>query len=330
MPKELSRNERIKEASRYLRGALAEGLAQEITGAIAEEDQQLVKFHGIYLQDDLDLRAERRRKKLEAAFAFMIRVRIPGGVLTPSQYLALGEIGRLYAGNTMRITTRQTIQLHGVIKSNLKATLAHIDAALLTTIAACGDVNRNVICNPNPHQSHVHAAVLETARALSGHLLPRTPLIGRFGSTERRSQADTKGDRTFFGIDFDAVRAKRHDILGRFDRCFQTDIANFYPSIYTHSIPWALLGKQKCKAEINTPLFKGHYANKLDIFTRNMQDRQTIGIPIGPETSRILAEIISVAIDIKLQADLGLEPRLSWDRRWSPARRRIIRPGRSG
>jgi sulfite reductase (NADPH) hemoprotein beta-component len=175
MPKELSRNERIKEASHYLRGALAEGLAQEITGAIAEEDQQLVKFHGMYLQDDRDLRAERRRKKMEAAFAFMIRVRIPGGVLTPSQYLALGEISRLYAGNTMRITTRQTIQLHGVIKSNLKATLAHIDAALLTTIAACGDVNRNVICNPNPHQSHAHAAVLETARALSDHLLPRTP-----------------------------------------------------------------------------------------------------------------------------------------------------------
>src|ERR1700730_1928388 len=175
MPKELSRNERIKEASHYLRGALAEGLAQEITGAIAEEDQQLVKFHGMYLQDDRDLRAERRRKKMEAAFAFMIRVRIPGGVLTPSQYLALGEISRLYAGNTMRITTRQTIQLHGVIKSNLKATLAHIDAALLTTIAACGDVNRNVICNPNPHQSHAHVAVLETARALSDHLLPRTP-----------------------------------------------------------------------------------------------------------------------------------------------------------
>jgi sulfite reductase (NADPH) hemoprotein beta-component len=175
MPKELSRNERIKEASRYLRGALAEGLAQEITGAIGEEDQQLVKFHGMYLQDDRDLRAERRRKKMEAAFGFMIRVRIPGGVLTPSQYLALGEIGRLYAGNTMRITTRQTIQLHGIIKSNLKATLAHIDAVLLTTIAACGDVNRNVICNPNPHQSRAHAAVLETARALSDRLLPRTP-----------------------------------------------------------------------------------------------------------------------------------------------------------
>jgi sulfite reductase (NADPH) hemoprotein beta-component len=175
MPQELSRNERLKEASRYLRGTLAEGLAEEITGGIVEGDQQLVKFHGMYLQDDRDLRGERRRKKMEPAFAFMVRVRIPGGVLTPSQYLALDEIGRLYAGNTMRITTRQTIQLHGIIKANLKATMARIDAALLTTIAACGDVNRNVICNSNPNQSRAHAAALATARALSDHLLPRTP-----------------------------------------------------------------------------------------------------------------------------------------------------------
>ena len=175
MPQEPSRNERIKEASRYLRGTLADGLAQEITGGIVETDQQLVKFHGMYLQDDRDLRGERRRKKMEPAFAFMVRVRIPGGVLTPSQYLALDEIGRLYGGNTMRITTRQTIQLHGIIKANLKATMARIDAALLTTIAACGDVNRNVICNPNPNQSRAHAAALATARSLSDHLLPRTP-----------------------------------------------------------------------------------------------------------------------------------------------------------
>jgi sulfite reductase (NADPH) hemoprotein beta-component len=175
MPQELSRNERIKEASRHLRGKLAEGLAEEITGGIVESDQQIVKFHGMYLQDDRDLRGERRRKKMEPAFAFMVRVRIPGGVLTPSQYLALDEIGQLYAGNTMRITTRQTIQLHGIIKGNLKATMAHVDAALLTTIAACGDVNRNVICNSNPNQSRAHAAALATARALSDHLLPRTP-----------------------------------------------------------------------------------------------------------------------------------------------------------
>jgi sulfite reductase (NADPH) hemoprotein beta-component len=175
MTKELSRNERIKEASAYLRGTLAEGLREEITGGIIEDDQQLVKFHGMYLQDDRDLRAERGRKKMEKAFSFMIRVRIPGGVCTPQQWLTLDSIGRDYANNTLRITTRQTIQLHGVIKSNLKATMARIDRALLTTIAACGDVNRNVMCNPNPHQSRAYAAAMETARAISDHLLPRTP-----------------------------------------------------------------------------------------------------------------------------------------------------------
>ncbi len=175
MAKDPSRNERIKEASAYLRGTLAEGLREEITGAIVEDDQQLVKFHGMYLQDDRDLRAERMRKKMEKAFAFMIRVRIPGGVLTPAQWLILDRIGRDYANGSMRITTRQTIQLHGVIKSNLKAAMHDIDAALLTTIAACGDVNRNVMCNPNPYQSRAHAAALDMARAISDHLLPRTP-----------------------------------------------------------------------------------------------------------------------------------------------------------
>src|SRR3989440_11248660 len=115
---ELSRNEHIKDASNYLRGTLAEGLAEEITGAIVEDDAQLVKFHGMYLQDDRDLRGERTRKKMEKAFAFMIRVRIPGGVLTPAQWLVLDRIGRDYGNGTLRITTRQTIQLHGGIKSN--------------------------------------------------------------------------------------------------------------------------------------------------------------------------------------------------------------------
>ena len=175
MTKELSRNERIKEASEYLRGTLAEGLREEVTGAIVEDDAQLVKFHGMYLQDDRDLRGERSGKKMEKAFAFMLRVRISGGVLTSPQYLALDKVARDYGNHTMRITTRQTIQLHGVIKSNLKATMQGIDRALLSTIAACGDVNRNVICNPNPHQSKVHRAAYELAVALSDHLVPRTP-----------------------------------------------------------------------------------------------------------------------------------------------------------
>jgi len=175
MTDDVSRNERIKEASNYLRGTLEQGLREEITGAIVEDDQQLVKFHGLYLQDDRDLRPERTRKKMEKAFAFMIRVRISGGALTPAQWLALDRIARDYGNGTMKLTTRQTVQLHGIIKSNLKATMQRIDAVLLNTIAACGDVNRNVMCNPNPHQSRAHGETLELARKLSDHLLPRTP-----------------------------------------------------------------------------------------------------------------------------------------------------------
>jgi sulfite reductase (NADPH) hemoprotein beta-component len=169
-----SRNEHIKEASRYLRGTLAEGLAEDTTASITEDDAQLVKFHGMYLQDDRDLRGERMRKKMEKAFAFMIRVRISGGVLNPEQWQALDRVARLYANGTMRITTRQTIQLHGIIKFNLRETLRAIDKELLSTIAACGDVNRNVMCNVNPHQSKAHAAAMSLARAVSDHLEPRT------------------------------------------------------------------------------------------------------------------------------------------------------------
>jgi sulfite reductase (NADPH) hemoprotein beta-component len=175
MTDQVSRNERIKEASDYLRGTLAEGLREEITGAIVEDDQQLVKFHGMYLQDDRDLRPERTRKKMEKAFAFMIRVRVPGGVLSAAQWLALDQVARDYGNHTMRLTTRQTVQLHGIIKSNLKATLKAIDAALLNSIAACGDVNRNVMCGVNPDKSRAHAAALDLARAISDHLTPRTP-----------------------------------------------------------------------------------------------------------------------------------------------------------
>jgi sulfite reductase (NADPH) hemoprotein beta-component len=175
MTDEVSRNERIKEASDYLRGTLAEGLREEITGGIVEDDQQLVKFHGMYLQDDRDLRAERTRKKMEKAFAFMIRVRVPGGVLTPAQWLALDQVARDYGNGTMRLTTRQTVQLHGIIKSNLKATMKEIDTALLNSIAACGDVNRNVMCGVNPEQGPAHVAALELAREISDRLTPHTP-----------------------------------------------------------------------------------------------------------------------------------------------------------
>jgi len=174
MSQKLSRNETIKEASRQLRGTIAKGLEDVSTGSISEDDQQLVKFHGTYLQDNRDVRGERARKKLEKAFSFMIRVRMPGGVFTPAQWLALDDIASDYANGTLRLTTRQTFQFHGVIKSNMRRTMQAIDAALLDTLAACGDVNRNVLSSSNPHLSKAHAEAYELARQLSDHLLPNT------------------------------------------------------------------------------------------------------------------------------------------------------------
>ena len=171
---QLSRNETIKEQSRFLRGTIAEGLAETATGALAEDDTQLTKFHGIYQQDDRDLRAERAKKKLEKAFSFMARLRVPGGVLTPTQWIAMHDLAAARANGTLRLTTRQTIQFHGIIKSNLRPAIQAINAAMLDTIAACGDVNRNVICTPNPARSALHRAALATARALSAHLLPKS------------------------------------------------------------------------------------------------------------------------------------------------------------
>ncbi|MGY2051900.1 NADPH-dependent assimilatory sulfite reductase hemoprotein subunit [Methylobacterium sp. JK268] len=170
----LSANEHIKIASGYLRGTLADGLLKHATGAISEDDGQLVKFHGMYLQDDRDLRAERTKKKLEKAYSFMIRLRIAGGVVTPRQWLALDDIARTYANGTLRATTRQTFQYHGVIKSNLKRTMQAIDAVLLDTIAACGDVNRNVMAATNPAQTGAHKAAYQLAKDISDSLLPKT------------------------------------------------------------------------------------------------------------------------------------------------------------
>jgi sulfite reductase (NADPH) hemoprotein beta-component len=166
--------ERIKAASRFLRGTLAASLADPLTGAIREDDTALIKFHGSYQQDDRDVREERRKQKLEPAYSFMIRTRLPGGVCTPRQWLALDQIASRYANGTLRVTTRQAFQFHGVIKTELKATLQAINATLIDTIAACGDVNRNVLACANPVESRAHATAYDWARRLSEHFLPHT------------------------------------------------------------------------------------------------------------------------------------------------------------
>lgn len=169
---DLSEVERIKAASRHLRGTLTEGLVDPLSGAIADPDTQLSKFHGIYQQDDRDIRSERKRQKLEPAYSFMIRARIPGGLVSADQWLAMDRIANQYANGSIRLTTRQAIQFHGVVKRELKETIAAINQSTLDTIAACGDVNRNVMASSLPALSSVHRQVQDLAEALSRHLLP--------------------------------------------------------------------------------------------------------------------------------------------------------------
>ena len=172
--KKLSANEGIKTRSNYLRGTIEEGLADMSTGAISEDDQQLIKFHGSYMQDDRDLRPDRRKHRLEKAYSFMLRIRVPGGVSTSQQWIDIDKIADTYANGTIKLTTRQAFQLHGIIKSNLKRTMKDINKTAMDTIAACGDVNRNVMCNPNPFLSSVHADALQAAKDISTHLTPQT------------------------------------------------------------------------------------------------------------------------------------------------------------
>lgn len=167
-------NEDIKIQSNFLRGTIAEGLEDLTTGAIAASDQQLTKFHGTYMQDDRDLRDERKAQGLEPAYSFMIRCRLNGGVATPSQWLQMDSISSTYGNETMKITTRQTFQFHGVIKTKLKSAMRGINKALMTTIAACGDVNRNVMCSTLPTKSAFHRDVHQVSAKISNHLLPST------------------------------------------------------------------------------------------------------------------------------------------------------------
>lgn len=166
--------ERIKEESNFLRGTLKETMLDRISAGISDDDNRLMKFHGSYLQDDRDLRNERQKQKLEPAYQFMLRVRTPGGVATPEQWLVMDELAQKYGNQTLKLTTRQAFQMHGILKWNMKKTIQEIHASLLDTIAACGDVNRNVMCNPNPYQSEIHEEVFEWSKKLSDDLLPRT------------------------------------------------------------------------------------------------------------------------------------------------------------
>ncbi|MDT8450240.1 MAG: NADPH-dependent assimilatory sulfite reductase hemoprotein subunit [Wenzhouxiangellaceae bacterium] len=166
--------ERIKSDSRALRGTLIDSLADGTTGAIRDADTVISKFHGIYQQDDRDVRAERREARLEPLYRFMLRVRVPGGRVTGAQWKALDRLADEVANGTLRLTSRQAIQFHGVAKLSLRDLVRGIDAVGMDSLAACGDVNRNVMCHVQPELGPLQAETLAWADRLSAHLSPRT------------------------------------------------------------------------------------------------------------------------------------------------------------
>lgn len=171
---QLSEDEIIKDKSDFLRGTIQESLKNPITGALDPEDVKLIKYHGSYQQYDRDLESERKKKKLEPLYQFMVRVRAAGGVTTPKQWLALDELSDTYGNGTMKLTTRQSFQFHGILKNGLKPTIQKVNDVLLSTLATCGDVNRNVMCTPNPYQSKIHQEVYDFAGEISKYFLPKT------------------------------------------------------------------------------------------------------------------------------------------------------------
>ena len=171
----LSDNERLKSESNFLRGTITNDLKDDITGGFTRDNFQLIRFHGMYQQDDRDIRAERAKQKLEPLHNVMLRARLPGGIISPQQWLAIDKFASkntLYG--SIRLTTRQTFQYHGVLKPKIKLMHQTLNAVGIDSIATAGDVNRNVLCTANPFQSELHNEAYEWAKKISEHLLPKT------------------------------------------------------------------------------------------------------------------------------------------------------------
>ena len=210
--KKVSEVEIIKDKSRYLRGTLVESLHNAVTGAIAADDTQLIKFHGSYQQTDRDIDSERKRQKLEPLFSYMIRVRVPGGICTPQQWLNMSDLADKYGNGGLKLTTRQAFQLHGILKRDLKKTIKGFNEVLLDSIAGCGDVNRNVMMNPNPYETPAHAEVYEHAKQISAHLTPKT-------SAYYEIWLENQGDDTSVRVEGESpvgkLVAKANDLITR-------------------------------------------------------------------------------------------------------------------
>jgi sulfite reductase (NADPH) hemoprotein beta-component len=194
----LGPDETLKANSDYLRGNIALDLLDRITGGVTFESNKLMKFHGIYQQDDRDIRDERRKQKLEPAHTFMVRVRMPGGVCMPEQWLKIDELAQAHGGNTIRLTTRQTFQFHWVVKEDIRPTIQGLHEVLLDTIAACGDDARGVMATADPADSDVHAEVAALSKQLSDHVIPKTHGYHEIWYGEERI-ATSENEEPFYG-----------------------------------------------------------------------------------------------------------------------------------
>ena len=171
----LSDAERMKRESRFLRGTIADDLKDGLTGGFRGDNTLLIRFHGMYQQDDRDIRRERQMQKLEPRHAMMLRCRLPGGIISPAQWLKIDEYAsRNTLYGSIRLTNRQTLQLHGILKGDLKSAHQMLHESGLDAIATANDVNRNVICTSNPIESTLHAEAYRWAARISEHLLPKT------------------------------------------------------------------------------------------------------------------------------------------------------------
>lgn len=171
----LADNERLKRESNNLRGTIVDDLQDRVTGGFTKDNFQLIRFHGMYQQDDRDIRAERAKQKLEPLHNVMLRARMPGGIITPKQWLAIDKFAQENTSyGSLRLTTRQTFQFHGVLKPNIKLMHQTLNSIGIDSIATAGDVNRNVLCTTNPVESELHQEAYEWAKKISEHLLPKT------------------------------------------------------------------------------------------------------------------------------------------------------------
>jgi sulfite reductase (NADPH) hemoprotein beta-component len=195
----LAPEERLKAGSDYLAGTIADDLIDEITASVLEDNNKLMKFHGIYQQDDRDIRDERRRQKLEAAYTFMLRGRLPGGVCTPEQWLKIDELGRLYGNDTFRLTTRQTFQFHYLMKDTLRLVMEGLRDVGLDSKAACGDVARTVMSGVHPGLSSLHKEVSAFADATSEHVIHKTSAYEEIWFGEAPAEPRGADEEPFYG-----------------------------------------------------------------------------------------------------------------------------------